>query len=136
MLTFGGTSAVVSLIFGRRRRGALHWTQWIPLSFKPEKTLRGFGSCFGNFFEFDSSGGRNCLRYNAGVRRFGSFPAKRRRCEARPLFPDLPGNRKIAVICGSGYRSSIAASMLQARGYNDLENVTGGMAEYGESDCG
>ena len=47
--------------------------------------------------------------------------------------PDLPANRKIAVICGSGYRSSIAASMLQARGYNDLENVTGGMAAYAES---
>jgi hydroxyacylglutathione hydrolase len=48
--------------------------------------------------------------------------------------PDLPNNRHIAVICGSGYRSSIAASMLQARGYNDLENVTGGMAAYTESD--
>lgn len=47
--------------------------------------------------------------------------------------PDLPMNRRIAVICGSGYRSSIAASMLQARGYNDLENVTGGMAEYGDA---
>jgi len=47
--------------------------------------------------------------------------------------PDLAKNRRIAVICGSGYRSSIAASMLQSRGYNDIENVTGGMSAYAES---
>ena len=51
---------------------------------------------------------------------------------ARPEL-DLPKNRRIAVICGSGYRSSIAASLLQARGYNDLANVTGGMTAYTES---
>jgi len=48
--------------------------------------------------------------------------------------PDLPKKRRIAVICGSGYRSSIATSMLQAHGYNALENVTGGMAAYEQSD--
>ena len=48
--------------------------------------------------------------------------------------PDLPKGKRIAVICGSGYRSAIATSMLQARGYNALENVTGGMAAYEESD--
>ena len=39
----------------------------------------------------------------------------------------------IAVICGSGYRSSIATSLLQARGYKELANVTGGMTAYTES---
>jgi len=48
--------------------------------------------------------------------------------------PDLPKDRHIAVICGSGYRSSIAASILQARGYDDVENVIGGMMAYGESE--
>jgi hydroxyacylglutathione hydrolase len=47
--------------------------------------------------------------------------------------PDLPKNRTIAVICGSGYRSSIATSMLQARGYNSIENVTGGMEAFTEA---
>jgi hydroxyacylglutathione hydrolase len=42
--------------------------------------------------------------------------------------PDLPNDRPIAIICGSGYRSSIAASLLRARGYKDLANVAGGMA--------
>jgi hydroxyacylglutathione hydrolase len=48
--------------------------------------------------------------------------------------PDLPRNRPLAIICGSGYRSSIASSMLQARGYASIENVTGGMEAYGESE--
>jgi hydroxyacylglutathione hydrolase len=46
---------------------------------------------------------------------------------------DLPKDRNIAVICGSGYRSSIATSLLQARGYKDLANVMGGMTAYTES---
>ena len=49
--------------------------------------------------------------------------------------PDLPKDRTIAVICGSGYRSSIATSMLQARGYDSIENVTGGMAAYDEAEA-
>ena len=44
--------------------------------------------------------------------------------------PDLPNDRKIAVICGSGYRSSIATSMLQSRGYPNVENVAGGMSAF------
>ena len=51
---------------------------------------------------------------------------------ARQL-PDLPNDRKIAIICGSGYRSSIATSLLQARGYKDLSNVTGGMTAFQEA---
>jgi len=44
--------------------------------------------------------------------------------------PDLPNDRRIAIICGSGYRSSIATSLLQARGYKDVENVAGGMTAF------
>lgn len=47
---------------------------------------------------------------------------------------DLPNEGRIAVICGSGYRSSIAASLLQARGYEKVENVTGGMSAYLEAE--
>ena len=46
--------------------------------------------------------------------------------------PDLPNDRKIAIICGSGYRSSIATSLLQARGYEEVENVAGGMTAFQE----
>ena len=51
---------------------------------------------------------------------------------ARQL-PDLPNDRRIAVICGSGYRSAIATSLLQARGYKDVENVSGGMSAFVEA---
>ena len=44
--------------------------------------------------------------------------------------PELPNDRKIAVICGSGYRSSIATSLLQARGYREVANVAGGMSAF------
>lgn len=46
--------------------------------------------------------------------------------------PDLPNDRPIAVICASGYRSSIATSMLQARGHQNVENVMGGMTAFTE----
>ena len=39
----------------------------------------------------------------------------------------------LAVICGSGYRSSIAASLLQAHGFTRVQNVMGGMGAYLES---
>lgn len=36
----------------------------------------------------------------------------------------------VAVICGSGYRSSVANSLLQARGLRNLINVSGGMTAW------
>jgi hydroxyacylglutathione hydrolase len=47
--------------------------------------------------------------------------------------PELPDDRPIAVICGSGYRSSIASSLLKASGYSDIANVSGGMEAYEEA---
>jgi hydroxyacylglutathione hydrolase len=47
--------------------------------------------------------------------------------------PDLPNDRPIAVICGSGYRSSIASSLLMASGYKEIANVSGGMEAYEEA---
>jgi hydroxyacylglutathione hydrolase len=40
---------------------------------------------------------------------------------------------RLAVICGSGYRSSIAASLLQAQGFSRVQNVMGGMGAYLET---
>jgi hydroxyacylglutathione hydrolase len=51
---------------------------------------------------------------------------------ARQL-PELPNDRPIAIICGSGYRSSIASSLLKARGYGDIANISGGMEAYDEA---
>ena len=47
----------------------------------------------------------------------------------------LPKDDALAVICGSGYRSSIAASLLLARGFTRVQNVMGGMGAYQETKC-
>ncbi|MGC8485739.1 MAG: MBL fold metallo-hydrolase [Candidatus Baltobacteraceae bacterium] len=41
--------------------------------------------------------------------------------------------RTLYALCGSGYRSSIAASLLEAAGHRDLVNVDGGMNMYREA---
>lgn len=40
---------------------------------------------------------------------------------------------QVAVVCGSGYRSSVASSLLQARGSHNVINVTGGMDAWDEA---
>lgn len=48
---------------------------------------------------------------------------------------EVPRSQPIAVVCGSGYRSSIAASLLRSQGFQDVQNVMGGMSAYAEADC-
>jgi len=43
---------------------------------------------------------------------------------------EVPVDRPVAVICGTGYRGSIAASFLKSRGYRDVANVLGGMSAW------
>lgn len=42
----------------------------------------------------------------------------------------LPRDKEIHIICGSGYRSSIAASILRNIGFDKLVNVMGGMGAW------
>jgi len=49
---------------------------------------------------------------------------------AQGATPPLNGARDIAIVCGSGYRSSVAASLLQGRGVPGLRNVAGGMTAW------
>ena len=42
----------------------------------------------------------------------------------------LPRDRPIAVVCGGGYRSSVAASLLRRAGFPDVRNVIGGMSAW------
>lgn len=49
-------------------------------------------------------------------------------------FSEVPRDRPVAVICGSGYRGSIAASFLQRHGYPDGSNVVGGMSAWKAAD--
>jgi hydroxyacylglutathione hydrolase len=45
-------------------------------------------------------------------------------------FSEVPKDRSIAVICGTGYRASIAASFLNREGYPTVANVLGGMSAW------
>jgi len=40
---------------------------------------------------------------------------------------DLNPHEKVVVVCQSGYRASIAASLLQAQGYVNISILSGGM---------
>jgi hydroxyacylglutathione hydrolase len=42
-------------------------------------------------------------------------------------FDDLPRDTTLHLICATGYRSSIAASVLRRAGFSDLANVADGM---------
>ena len=43
---------------------------------------------------------------------------------------EVPRNRPVAVYCGSGYRSSVAVSLLKAEGHTDVHNVLGGFQAW------
>ena len=43
---------------------------------------------------------------------------------------EIPRDRPVAVICGSGFRASIAASLLKRHGLKDVSNVAGGMTAW------
>jgi hydroxyacylglutathione hydrolase len=42
----------------------------------------------------------------------------------------IPKDASVFVICGSGYRASIAASWLQSQGYSDVANIKDGMQAW------
>ena len=48
----------------------------------------------------------------------------------RDNLPQVPGDRPIAVVCGSGYRASVAASLLQREQYGQVSNIIGGMTAW------
>jgi hydroxyacylglutathione hydrolase len=43
---------------------------------------------------------------------------------------ELPRQTTLAIVCGSGYRSTVAASVLERAGFDDIVNITGGMAAW------
>lgn len=45
-------------------------------------------------------------------------------------FSEVPKDRPVAVVCGSGYRASIAASFLKREGYKNVSNALGGMTAW------
>lgn len=50
--------------------------------------------------------------------------------ELRTRHKELPRDKDIALICSTGMRSSLAASILQRNGFKVVRNVAGGMSGY------
>ncbi|GJL49095.1 MAG: hypothetical protein NPIRA01_03220 [Nitrospirales bacterium] len=49
-------------------------------------------------------------------------------------FEEIDRKRPVAVVCGSGYRSSVSASLLQHHGHQQVFNVIGGMSAWKTAD--
>ena len=49
-------------------------------------------------------------------------------------FSEISKDRPVVVVCGSGYRGSIAASFLLREGYERVHNVVGGMSAWGAAE--
>ncbi|AMV38750.1 MBL fold metallo-hydrolase [Planctomyces sp. SH-PL62] len=45
-------------------------------------------------------------------------------------YAEVPRDRRVAVVCGTGYRASIASSFLKREGYEDVTNILGGMSAW------
>lgn len=45
---------------------------------------------------------------------------------------EVPTDRAVHIICGSGYRSSVATSVLKRAGFRDVVNVVGGMTAWNQ----
>jgi hydroxyacylglutathione hydrolase len=50
--------------------------------------------------------------------------------ELQDRMGELPKDGRIAILCGSGYRSTVAASVLERSGLTNVVNVTGGMEAW------
>lgn len=50
--------------------------------------------------------------------------------ELRTRHQEIDPNRDIAVVCSTGHRSSLAASLLKRQGFNRVWNVAGGMTGF------
>jgi hydroxyacylglutathione hydrolase len=48
-------------------------------------------------------------------------------------YPEVEGDRPLAVVCGGGYRSSVASSLLASVGRRNVFNVPGGMKAWTNS---
>jgi hydroxyacylglutathione hydrolase len=48
----------------------------------------------------------------------------------RERFADLPRDRPLLIHCAGGYRSSVAASLLQREGFVDVAEIAGGIAAW------
>ncbi len=49
------------------------------------------------------------------------------------IFPDLPKNKKIVIVCYSGIRGFLIANLLQLKGYKNIAFIRGGLGAWVEA---
>lgn len=55
---------------------------------------------------------------------------------AQGEMPDKGQDEEIVLVCGSGYRSTVAASLMMANGFHNVRNMAGGMTAWNERKAG
>lgn len=55
---------------------------------------------------------------------------------AQGAVPELDRSQEIVLTCASGYRSTVAASLLKAKGFSNVRNLAGGMSAWQERQAG
>jgi rhodanese-related sulfurtransferase len=53
--------------------------------------------------------------------------------DLRARFAEVPKGAPVVTVCSTGHRSSLAASILQQKGFDDVRNLAGGMTGYAAS---
>ena len=69
---------------------------------------------------------------NAGERELGAIPGSQNipLAQLRVRLDEVPADKPIVVHCAGGWRSSVAASLLRANGFDDVSDLTGGYAAW------
>ena len=72
---------------------------------------------------------------NPGERDFGVIPAALSipLAQLRIRLADVPTDKPIVVHCAGGWRSTVAASLLRAQGFDNVTDLTGGYNAWAEA---
>jgi hydroxyacylglutathione hydrolase len=71
---------------------------------------------------------------NPAERELGAIPGSHHipLAQLRTRLDEVPTEKPLVVHCAGGWRSSVAASLLRANGFNDVSDLTGGYHEWAQ----
>lgn len=108
--------------------GMMAWrTAGMPLDFVPQLSVRELQQGLGQRPEIQVVDVRQPAEWHAGHIE-GALHISG--AEFVERLDEIPRQRPVAMICGSGYRSSVAASLLKRAGHDRVYNVLGGMTGW------
>jgi hydroxyacylglutathione hydrolase len=74
---------------------------------------------------------------NPGERELGAIPGSLNipLAQLRVRLDEVPADKPIVVHCAGGWRSSVAASLLRANGFNEVSDLAGGYAAWAQANA-